>query len=98
MQRDPEPARAGELQPAEGAARSMPLTKFRTRTDSAPPDARPPVAAAPPAGAAVAAGAPTKVLMTPHGPALGRLQLVKRRRAGDDAAPPSWLARLLGSF
>ncbi len=89
----PVPPATADAQSARGAPGPMTLTKFRKRAEAARPGAP-----APGSAAAPAAGAPSKVLMTPHGPALGRLQLVKRRRAGDDVEPASWLARLLGSF
>jgi hypothetical protein len=91
---------AAEKAPAAGGAkasgRGVPLTKFRKRSAAA--------AASRAEGegrseASPAAQAARKaVLMTPHGPALGRLQLIKRRRSNDALAGPSWLARLLGSF
>jgi hypothetical protein len=85
---------------------SLPLTKFRGMADAAPGAAE--SASASDAGTerGSAAGeatspprAPAKaVLITPHGPALGRLQLVKRRRGEGSDSGPSWLQRLLGSF
>jgi hypothetical protein len=81
---------------AKAAGRGVSLTKFRKRSPASP-------ASRPEGGsrsdASQAAQASRKaVLMTPHGPALGRLQLIKRRRSSDAAPAPSWLARLLGSF
>jgi len=81
---------------AKGAGRGVSLTKFRKRSAASP-------ASSPEGGgrshAEQAAKAAQKaVLMTPHGPALGRLQLIKRRRSSDAQPAASWLARLLGSF
>jgi hypothetical protein len=96
--------REGKAQAVAGSKAASPkgvsLTKFRKRggapsAPSGPPRpeeggrATPSPQAQPPKKA---------VLMTPHGPALGRLQLIKRRRSGDQAGGTSWLARLLGSF
>ena len=72
---------------APAAAPRLPLTKFRSVPQANPPATS---SAAPPQGRAV--------LITKHGPALGRLQLVKRRRDPEGASQPSWLQRLLGSF
>jgi hypothetical protein len=99
--RRPAGSRAGSSPPASKAAapplgkpqsRGVSLTKFRKR--GAPSSPLPPERE----GRPDAAQAARKVLMTPHGPALGRLQLIKRRPAGDAAPAVSWLARLLGSF
>jgi hypothetical protein len=80
----------------KAAGRGVSLTKFRKRSA---------VSTAPrPEGGARSDASPgdqasrKAVLMTPHGPALGRLQLIKRRRSSDGAPAASWLARLLGSF
>jgi hypothetical protein len=89
------PASKAAAAPAKAQSRDVSLTKFRKR--GAPSSAPRPEGEGRP-DAAQAAHAARKVLVTPHGPALGRLQLIKRRRAGDAAATVAWLARLLGSF
>jgi hypothetical protein len=80
----------------KAAVRGVSLTKFRKRS-AASTASRPEGEARSdtPPGAQASRKA---VLMTPHGPALGRLQLIKRRRSSDGAPGASWLARLLGSF
>src|SRR5215472_1426214 len=84
------PAPAGTA-PSAGVS----LTKFRKRNGATAPRGDQEGAS----DAARAAQAARKaILMTPHGPALGRLQLIKRQRAGDAAPAANWLARLLGSF
>jgi len=88
--------KSGAAADGKAAGRGVSLTKFRKRS-AAPTAPRPEGEGrsdAPP-GAQASRKA---VLMTPHGPALGRLQLIKRRRSGDASPAASWLARLLGSF
>jgi hypothetical protein len=80
----------------KGAGRGVSLTKFRKRSAvSTTPHPEGGARSDAPPGAQASRKA---VLMTPHGPALGRLQLIKRRRSGDASPAASWLARLLGSF
>jgi hypothetical protein len=80
----------------KGTGRGVSLTKFRKRSAaSAAPRPEGGAGSDAPPGAQASRKA---VLMTPHGPALGRLQLIKRRRSGDASPAASWLARLLGSF
>ncbi|HME71416.1 MAG TPA: hypothetical protein VKM54_16310 [Myxococcota bacterium] len=80
----------------KATSRGVSLTKFRKR--SAASTAPRPEGGGRSDASQAAQAARKAVLMTPHGPALGRLQLIKRRRSSDPAAPASWLARLLGSF
>jgi hypothetical protein len=81
---------------AKAAGRGVSLTKFRKRAAASPAE-RPSDPAAR-SDASEAQAARKAVLVTPHGPALGRVQLIKRRRADDASSPAGWLARLLGSF
>jgi hypothetical protein len=85
------PGKASAGPPGKAPSRGVSLTKFRKRS----PGATPPADGE--GGSDAAQAARQAVLMTPHGPALGRLQLIKRRRSGDAALGANWLARLLGS-
>jgi len=89
---------ASKASPAPAATAPSPgvsLTKFRKRNGATAPRGDGEGAS----DASRAAQAARKaVLMTPHGPALGRLQLIKRQRSVDAAPAGNWLARLLGSF
>jgi len=83
---------------AKASGRGVSLTKFRKRGVPANHAQRPADPGARSDASPGAQAARKAVLVTPHGPALGRVQLIKRRRADDAATPAGWLARLLGSF
>jgi hypothetical protein len=91
----PPGSRASSAPAGTAPSAGVSLTKFRKRSGATAPRENEEGAS----DAARAAQAARKaVLMTPHGPALGRLQLIKRQRSVDAAPAGNWLARLLGSF
>lgn len=82
--------------PPQAAAAKRPTTSgVEAPTGLAPPAEMPLTKFRRPRDAGPASGV---VLKTAHGPAVGRVRLVKRRRAAPTSERPGLLARLLGAF